>query len=41
MEEDDNMLIEFKSVLLLLLDLLEHGDTQRAIDVIKKILNSK
>lgn len=37
----DNVVIEFKATMLLLLDLLEHGETQRAIDTIKKILNDK
>ena len=38
MKEDDNMIIEFKAVLILLLDLLEHGDTDRAIQKIREIL---
>lgn len=40
-KEDDNMIIEFKAVLLLLLDLLERGETQRAIERIKEILSTK
>lgn len=36
--ESDNVIIEFKAVLLLLLDLLEHGETDRAIQRIKEIL---
>lgn len=35
---NSNMIIEFKAVLILILDLLEHGETQRAIDKIKEIL---
>jgi hypothetical protein len=34
----ENVIIEFKAVLLLLLDLLEHGETDRAIQRIKEIL---
>lgn len=40
-KEDGNIIIEFKAALLLLLDLLEHGETQRAIERIKEILNTK
>ena len=39
-EEDDNMILEFKAVLFFILDLLEHGETERAIKQIKNILNS-
>ena len=35
------MQIEFKAVLLALLDFLKHGETQRAIEYIEKVLNSK
>lgn len=38
MKEDGQMIIEFKAVLLFILDLLEHGDTSRAIKTIKEIL---
>ena len=37
-KEDDQMIIEFKAVLLFILDLLEHNDTSRAIKTIKEIL---
>jgi hypothetical protein len=36
--EVENVKIEFKAVLLLLLDLLEHSETDRAIQRIKEIL---
>ena len=39
MKADDAMRIEFKAVLLLILDLLEHGEIDRAIKRIKEILN--
>ena len=32
------MILEFKAVLLLILDLLEHGETDRAIQKIHEIL---
>lgn len=35
---NSNMIIEFKAVLILILDLLEHGETERAIYKIKEIL---
>lgn len=38
MKEDNTMIIEFKAVLILLLDLLEHGEVDRAIKRIKEIL---
>ena len=37
--EVSDMRLEFKAVLLLILDLLTHGDTDRAIETISKILN--
>ena len=39
--DSETMIIEFKAVLILLLDLLEHGETERAIAKIRQILNSK
>lgn len=39
LEEVNAMRIEFKAVLILLLDLLEHGDVDRAIERIREILN--
>lgn len=33
------MIIEFKAVLLALLDYLEHGETERAIKYVREILN--
>lgn len=41
MKEDNEMKIEFKAVLILILNLLEHGDVQRAIDTIKQILKQE
>lgn len=38
MKEDNTMIIEFKAVLILLLDLLEQGEVDRAIKRIKEIL---
>ena len=38
MKEVDNMILEFKAVLLLILDLLEHNDIERAIKKIHEIL---
>lgn len=38
MENGDNMKIEFKAVLILILDLLKHGNAQRAIAKIEEIL---
>lgn len=39
MEQEVNaMIIEFKAVLILLLDLLEHGNVDRAIERIREIL---
>lgn len=37
-EETESMRVEFKAVLMLILDLLEHGDINRAIERIKEIL---
>lgn len=37
--EVDAMIVEFKAVLILLLDLLEHGEVDRAIKRIKEILS--
>ena len=37
-KEVDTMRLEFKAVLLLILDLLIHGNTDRAISVIREIL---
>lgn len=33
------MIAEFRAVLLAILDYLEHGETQRAIDYIKQVLS--
>ena len=38
MEEVNAMRIEFKAVLILLLDMLEHGNVDRAIERIREIL---
>lgn len=38
-QEVSAVIIEFKAVLILLLDLLEHGEVDRAIARIKEILN--
>lgn len=38
MEEVNTMRIEFKAVLILLLDLLEHGNVDRAVERIREIL---
>lgn len=38
-KEDDSLLIEFKAVLMAILDYLKHGETQRAIDYIENIIN--
>ena len=37
-EEVLGMVIEFKAVLILILDLLEHGNTERAINKLREIL---
>ena len=37
-QEVSAMIIEFKAVLILLLDLLEHGNVDRAIERIREIL---
>ena len=39
--ENENMTIEFKAVLMLILDLLKRGETQRAIEQLENILISK
>ena len=41
MKEDEAMKMEFRGVLILLLDLLEHGDFERAKEAIEKILADK
>lgn len=38
---DENVLAEFKAVLIAILDYLEHGEADRAIAYIKEVLNSK
>ena len=40
-KEDGNMILEFKAFLILLLDMLERGEVQRAIKRIKEILGMK
>ena len=35
---EENMIIEFKAVLLAILDFLEQGETERAINYIRKVL---
>jgi len=38
---DESLVIQFKAVMRLLLNLLEHGDVDRAIEEIKKILEDE
>jgi len=38
-KEDDNIVIEFKAVLIAILDFLEHGETERAVNYIREVLS--
>ena len=40
-EEVELMRVEFRAVLIAILDYLKHGETQRAIQYINSILNDK
>ena len=37
-ERGEDLTIEFRAFLILLLDLLEHGEVERAVDKVKEIL---
>ena len=41
MEDETQMQIEFKAVLLAILNFLEQNETERAINYIKQVLSSK